>query len=390
MLSPTILSYRLPSLILIVALVTLLPGCPATFGSQAIKQRHPAYNAAIITSINEQMLQNMVRMRYRDVTFFLEIDSVTTSLSLEANVGVDAALNFGVRDSLSPDLGLGYADNPTISYTLLEGKNRLKRLLRPIESEAILMLTQSGWDIARVFGLCFEQIEYLHDAPNSSGPPLQQLNDEEFNDLLNALSKLQRDRHIGIGRKEKGAPITLRLVADDEESKGQIREIYNLFKLNGESIKAVSDFELRTDFLGAEVRPEVEAKPLWVRIRSISSLLDYLSQHVEAPQQHQDNRLVTVTTLKTNDVSDGTDTPAGRRFSVKAKTERPDNAYIATYYRSHWFYIEDADLESKSTFMLLRELFDLQDGLDLQDGQTESRMPARTRDRRPVLTLPLR
>ena len=113
-----------------------------------------------------------------------------------------------------------------------------------------------------------------------------------------------------------------------------------------------------------------------VRPRSISGLLYYLSQTVEAPEQHQTGGLVTVTESKTGDIFDWTQTPAGRRFKIRTGAARPANAYIATYYRGHWFYIEDTDLESKSTFMLLRQLF------DLQAGQTTSRGP--------TLTLPVR
>ena len=122
---------HMPSLFLITVLTSLLSGCLTTFGPQAIERTHPAYNEAIIASINEQMLQNLVRMRYRDVTFFLEIGSVTTSLSLQASAGVDAALNFGTRDSLSPGVGLGYADNPTISYTPLQGRKPAQEPAQP-------------------------------------------------------------------------------------------------------------------------------------------------------------------------------------------------------------------------------------------------------------------
>ena len=93
-----------------------LAGCQSTLGPQAIERTHPAYNEAIIASENEQMLQNIVRLRYRDVAFFLEIGSVTASLSLRANAGVDANVQLGGGDSLSPNTGVSYSDNPTISY----------------------------------------------------------------------------------------------------------------------------------------------------------------------------------------------------------------------------------------------------------------------------------
>ncbi len=359
----------MPSLFLIGVLTSLLSGCLATFGPQAIERTHPAYNEAIIASINEQMLQNLVRMRYRDVTFFLEIGSVTTSLSLQASAGVDAALNFGTRDSLSPGVGLGYADNPTISYTPLQGENLLKSLLSPLQLEAILVLTQSGWKIDRVFGLCFERINDLYNAPNASGPTPQQEPDyEEFNHLLESLSVLQRRQLIEIGTTQQhdSPGIRVRLVADDVQHQQEIDRIYALLQLDRE----VKDFDLSTDFL------EVNQTQWAVRTRSISGLLYYLSQNVETPEQHQVDGLVTITTSKTGGIFDWTQTPAGRRFKIRTTAERPDTAYIATYYRGHWFYIEDTDLESKSTFMLLRQLFDLQAG--------------QTRAQGPTLTLPVR
>ena len=112
-----------------------------------------------------------------------------------------------------------------------------------------------------------------------------------------------------------------------------------------------------------------------MRTRSLSSLLYYLSQNVNTPQAHQSARLVTVTKTEDGGDFDWRDTPAGSRFQVQTGPERPEGAYIATFYRGHWFWIEDHDLESKSTFMLLRQLFDLQAGQSTVQG--------------PALTLPV-
>ena len=62
------------------------------------------------------------------------------------------------------------------------------------------MLTQSGWNIDRVFGLCFERINNLYNAPTASGPTPQQAPDyEAFNHLLESLSVLQKRQLIEIG-----------------------------------------------------------------------------------------------------------------------------------------------------------------------------------------------
>ena len=363
-----IIRYTHAYTLLILILTALLSGCQSAFGPQALARTHPAYNEAIIASINEQMLQNLVRMRYRDVPFFLEIGSVTASLSLGANAGVEAGVNFGSGDSLSPGAGIAYADEPTISYAPLQGEDLLKSILSPLQLEAVLVLTQSGWNISRVFGLCFERINDLYNAPNASGPtPALEPAHKKFGELMKALHTLQKARLIEIGtrQKEEGTDIVIKLIRDNDRYKHEIDQVYALLELD----RSVDEFSLDTDFL------KRDAKEWTVRARSISGLLYYLSHNVEVPSRHLEE-LVTVTRSRDGTMFNWSDTPAGRLFKVETGSERPEHAYIATQYRGNWFYIEDTDLETKSTFMLLRQLF------DLQAGQTNPQVPA--------LTLPVR
>lgn len=360
--------YRHYCILPILTLTALLSGCQSAFGPQALEHTHPAYNEAIISSINEQMLQNLVRMRYRDVPFFLEIGSVTASLSLGANAGLNSDVNLGSGDTLSPGVGVAYADKPTISYTPLQGEDLLKSILSPLQLEAVLVLTQSGWNISRVFGLCFERINDLYNAPNASGPtPALEPAHRKFNDLMKVLHALQKARLIEIGTRQKGegTDIVIKLIRDDDRYKHEIDQVYALLELD----RSLDEFSLDTDFLNRD------AKQWTVRARSISGLLYYLSHNVEVPSRHLEE-LVTVTRSSDGTVFDWGDTPAGRLFKVETGSERPEHAYIATQYRDNWFYIEDTDLETKSTFMLLRQLFDLQAGQKQSAG--------------PTLTLPVR
>ena len=363
--------YRHFSIVPVLALAAVLSGCQSAFGPQALERTHPAYNEAIISSINEQMLLNLVRMRYRDVTYFLEVSSVTASLSLSANAGVNVDANFGSGDTVSPSAGIAYSDKPTISYTPLQGEDLLNSILRHLELDPIFVLTQSGWNISRVFGLCFERINNLYNAPNASGPtPELEPAYESFGELMDALRVLQKAQLIEIGKREKageeeGQDIVIKLITDDGRHRHEIDRVYDLLELD----RNTDEFTLSTDFLNMSDRR-------WtVRPRSISGLLYYLSHNVEAPARHRDV-LVTDTRRRSGGPFDWGDTPAGRLFKVRTSGDQPENAYVATRYRGNWFYIEDTDLESKSTFMLLRQLF------DLQAGQTEPLTPA--------LTLPVR
>jgi hypothetical protein len=62
----------------------------------------------------------------------------------------------------------------------------------------------------------------------------------------------------------------------------------------------------------------------------------------------------------------------GGLFRVKSANARPANAFVSVAYRGKWFYLADNDLESKSTFMLLTQLF------NLQAGQIKTVAPALT------------
>jgi hypothetical protein len=65
----------------------------------------------------------------------------------------------------------------------------------------------------------------------------------------------------------------------------------------------------------------------------------------------------------------------GDLFRVRSRRLPPSSAYAATHYRGSWYYIDDADLDTKSTFAFLMQLF------ALQAGSIESAGP--------ILTLPV-
>lgn len=62
-------------------------------------------------------------------------------------------------------------------------------------------------------------------------------------------------------------------------------------------------------------------------------------------------------------------------MQIRASDAYPQQAAVRVRDRGHWYYIDDADLDSKSTFSLLVQLF------ALQAGGSEGA--------RPVLTLPV-
>jgi hypothetical protein len=95
--------------------------------------------------------------------------------------------------------------------------------------------------------------------------------------------------------------------------------------------------------------------------RSLLGVLFYLSQAVEPPQSHVEAGLVTRTSYP-----DGRDFDweliAGKLLKVHSSPERPTAEAVAVTYRGYWYFIDDSDLHSKSTFNLLSYLFALKAG----------------------------
>ena len=80
-----------------------------------------------------------------------------------------------------------------------------------------------------------------------------------------------------------------------------------------------------------------------------------MSHGVDVPAEHAAARLATITRDASVQpwrlVTDG----LFRVYSVKADT-RPVNAHVAVPYKGRWFYIDETDQDTKSTFSLLMEL----------------------------------
>jgi len=363
-------------------LIFALSGCQSKFGPGALKNTHAPYNQAVVQTLNEQMLLNLVRMKYRDKPFFLKVGSITASLTFAGSLGMETELAVGSGGSLlEPQFGISYADKPTISYTPLQGEDFLKSVLSSLPLQAVLVMTQSGWSVERIFGLCMERINDLYNAPRASGPtPGEEPVYRKFKRLMTLFRILQLNGDLEIGpdlnldSNDRDLVILFELSNINHDVLVEISDLLEYSTKSTVSIKrnkSTNKVIINNDF--------INSKPgeINVRTRSISSIMYYLSQNVHIPEKHVEAGLVTVTkTLDGEGEFDWGETPAGSMFEVSVSEDYPENAFIAVPYRDHWFYIVDNDLHTKSTFMLLTQLFDLQAGQTKYTG--------------PTLTLPVR
>ena len=307
-------------------------------------------------------------------------------MTFGGSIGMDTELDLSSGGNIiEPNFGISYADKPTISYTPLQGEDFLKSVLSSIPLQAILVMTQSGWSVERIFGICMERMNELYNSPRASGPtPDVEPEFKKFKRMLELFRKLQVHHDMEIGpdlRLDSKQPDLIMLFESSKLNKDVIDELSKLMENPSETDthsqtqkkthKTILKVKINNDFVNSR-RGELN-----VRTRSISSVMYYLSQNVNIPEEHINAGLVTITkTLDGKGVFDWGETPAGEVFKVSFSKEYPVNAFIAVPYRNYWFYIADNDLQTKSTFMLLTQLFSLQAGQTQYTG--------------PTLTLPVR
>ncbi|GAG25233.1 unnamed protein product, partial [marine sediment metagenome] len=169
------MSWTLP-----VVLGLLTSGC-SMLGPRSIRSDRFNYNQAGAQSAKEQLLLNIVRLRYGEPLYFLDVASVLSQYTLEADASLSGWENnlrvwkspalrgyYGIRSDPSKmdewGVNLKYINRPTITYTPLQGEEFANRVMAPIPPLTLIYLSQSGWGIDRLFGCCVQRVNGIRNA----------------------------------------------------------------------------------------------------------------------------------------------------------------------------------------------------------------------------------
>ena len=125
-----------------------------------------AYNMAIQMTNMEEMLLNLVRLRYSDSPYFLELGNITTQFTYKGSTTPLWPIP-GFNNDNPFILGgeWSWQNQPTISYAPLGGQQFAVRLMQPIELQSIQQMIYSGWDVDRVFRLVIQSFDALENTP---------------------------------------------------------------------------------------------------------------------------------------------------------------------------------------------------------------------------------
>ena len=323
-----------------------------------------SYNVAIQMTNSQQMLLNLVRLRYADSPLFLDVSSITTQSTVRSGLSPLFKIpGFTEEHPFQLGADVSWQDQPTITYMPLEGQAFATRLLRPIDLRTIQLLCYSGWDIDRVFWMMIQNFQELWNDPDATDVSLP--NSQRFSEVSHLLRHFQKRGELQLGvqvsqSKEKELDeksLQLAFPVDGVEGNRLAELIRCDQKINGRFIKNIE--------LGF-----TDSGRMGVIPRSIFSCMAYLSRGVQVPDEHIERGLVHMPCHEE-------DWSAVFHDLIAVRWSRfpPKNCYVFVQYRGFWFYIDDSDIHSKKTFGLLLQLYNL----NANDAK----------NRGPILTLPL-
>ena len=325
--------------IYIVFLILALASC-RSMGPQKIPLDSFNYNDKIAQHQQEQMLLNIVRLRYMEVPLFMNVNSMINSYTRQGNVGVGTSIVPGAS-SQRGDISGSWSDKPTITYTPMAGAAYSESLLTPLPPTAVFFLVQSGWSVDLALRGTTNAIN-MHS--NSIASPRQKhYASPEYDTLLAALQRVQNANSLGLKVEKEGDLHTIDLFFPQTPPNDSVRN-------DIARIKRI-----------LHVRPDLNSFPIVygliqdsdneviVQTRSIMEILADLSYHIDVPDEHI-NEGVTGTTFVPKD---------GPGFQIKSSKNKPDHALVAINTRDYWFYIDDRDLKSKTIFAFFQIVMSL-------------------------------
>jgi hypothetical protein len=412
-----------------VALLLAVAAGGCTFGPKALERSHGRYNEAVRQVDEEQLLRNIVHLRYDESPLNLNVASIAAQYELSASAEArpffiapnpsNSNVIFRTFTSILPDLMLGGSNRPTISLDPADDSDAIRQSFTPITLGTLTLLTQSGWPVSSVLRLWVDRLNGVPNAVGASGPPCGAAPDfARFLRIAELAEAAQTQELLAVRTEERAVEVGGPFPADAVTAAAAVEAAKN--GLHYRRREGGTDWVLVRNELrlvievspGAESRPEVvefvgllnlvpgqrrydivlagRGLPDPTRFpvppvtevravpRSTIQVLFYLANGVEVPAEHLNCGLVHPAVGADGVVLDNREITRGLfEVHVWRGKRPPPCAYVAVPYRGYWYYIDDRDLTSKATFLLVLELSRL---------DFARRIPGTTSG--PVLTLP--
>jgi hypothetical protein len=386
--------------------LALAPGC--AFGPRALERSHGCYNEAVKRVDEEQLLRNIVRLRYNESPLHLNVNAIAAQYELSGQAEArpffvapnpsNSNVIFKTFTAILPDVLVTRADRPTITLDPADGSHEVRQFLTPISAETLVFLAQTSWPVATVMRLWTERLNGVPNAPSASGPP--RCAPADFARFLRVAELMQRAQELELAAVraeerlvEVGDPLpegAVTAAAEVEASRAgleyrrhadgrswvlvrrerrlvlevtpgaggspELAELEALLNL----VPGLRRYDIAVAARGAVDPARFPSPPsaeLRAVLRSTAQVLFFLANGVEVPPEHVAAGLVCLPADECGRAADLREVTRGLfEVHVAAGHKPPPEAYVAVKYRGYWYYLDDRDQVSKATFALVLQV----------------------------------
>lgn len=343
--------------------VFLLTSC-LNFGATQLPPDRVSYNNSLQYSDTQQMVLNIVRLRYNDAPYFLSVNNVVSQFSFTNSLDINLSNNSVPPPALLAT-GTGstsLSESPTITYTPLQGEEYVTKLLTPVDLGVVYMLLRAGWGVNEITRIFVQHLGHMDNATLASRTTSSRLPKyKDFHQFGLTILALQHDDNLIVTNDKISGDFAIRLTVKDFKRLTPKQRV----------ILAKHHFTPATPSVWIVSWPTQEKQELFAQTRTVLGVFNYLSKGVDIPEEHILNHTVPMTIMKNGEYFDWRKLTIGQMRIRHSKT-RPSNGQINIRYRGYWFYVADDDFQSKETLNILSII------MGIYQGQIKSVLPVFT------------
>jgi hypothetical protein len=326
-----------------------LTGClHPTIGPKSLEPDRAAYSAGLSESWKDQMLLNIVKLRYIDAPIFVDISSITTGYSLTQGATAGGTIATGGSNSAALGIAATLGYTPTITYSPLTGSAFIQGLLTPLPAPLVFGAIQNGVPADLILLSAVVSINGLKNQQatlNGITPA-----DPDFEKVRALVRKIQLSggvrTYVKPDAKGPTTVVAVRQPGIASEIKEDIKELRGLLKLKQDA----EEFSL------VEAPVSSSDTEIAMLTRSVISVMQNMAADVEVPAEDLAKTRAFPGYEKGGGVPD-----TNRMIRIHSGKEKSPEAFVSVKYRNTWFWIDDSDLHSKQVFLQLMNLFSMAD-----------------------------